>query len=117
MGVPGLSSAERGRQPWDDGTNNRPRPGHTGSTVPGEEGTVSGDQVCAAVGLGTSPVHPTGAFAFPGHGVQLPVGAGGCPVSPDQPEGEMQRDFVRSLRGFRCTSCLAVPPCAPKPLR
>lgn len=42
--------------------------GHSGSTVPGEEGTVSGDQVCAAVGLGTSPTHPTGAFAFPGRG-------------------------------------------------
>lgn len=45
------------------------------------------------------------------------VRAGGCPVSPDQLVGEVRRDFLRPLRGFRCTSCLAVPVCAPKPLR
>lgn len=45
------------------------------------------------------------------------VRAGGCPVSPDQLVGEVRRDFLRSLRGFRCTSCLAVSLCAPKPLR
>lgn len=115
VGVLGLSSAWQWRQLWDNGTNTPPR--HGCSTVPSEEGTISGDLVRAAVGLGMNPTHLTGAFDFPGHVLQLSARAGGCPVSPAQSVGEVQRDFLRSLRGFRCTSCLAVPLCAPKPLR
>lgn len=48
-----------------------PAPGHRCSKVLSEEGTISGDRVRAAVGLGTNPTHPTGAFGFPGHVVQL----------------------------------------------
>lgn len=78
---------------------------------------MPGDGACAAVGLGTNPTHLTGAFDFPGCLVHPSVGAGVCPVGPEQSVGEARRDFLRSLRGFRCTSCLAVPLCAPKPLR
>lgn len=57
VGMLGLSSVGRWRQLWDDGTNTcvPSRTGHSCSTVPGEEGTISGDLVCAAVGLGMNP--------------------------------------------------------------
>ena len=99
VGVLGLSSAGQWRQLWDAGTDT-PQPGHGCSAVPGEEGPVPGDGEYAAVGLGTGPTHPLG---MRGSSVR----AGGCPASPDRPASDVWGDFLRSLRGFRCTSCPA----------